>query len=262
MHKCINKVIVFDLDDTIGHFEEISMFLNGLQLIVGKHITDKYLFKLLNLWPKFLRPGIIETLSTIKRAKKRDKCIKAVIYTNNMGPRSWTLLIKRYLEKKIGGRIFDKVITAYRPHSKQNCRTTHSKTYADLVRCTKYGKNAEFIFLDDQFHPMMKHEKVKYLHLYPYNYGMLFKNMIKTFMDSSLVHIIHQRDRIRFKNYMYKYLTSGTGDNKYRVRRSKIHKKDIQQLRIIRKELHKFLNIHSTRNKRRRTKHKTRKNYD
>ena len=43
MPKCINKVIVFDLDDTIGHFEQVSMFLNGLQMIVDKNISDKYL---------------------------------------------------------------------------------------------------------------------------------------------------------------------------------------------------------------------------
>ena len=38
MVKCINKVIVFDLDDTIGHFEELSMFLGGLQFIVDENI--------------------------------------------------------------------------------------------------------------------------------------------------------------------------------------------------------------------------------
>jgi hypothetical protein len=48
MPKCINKVIVFDLDDTIGHFEEISVFLYGLQNIFGK----KYLVKrlLINMY--------------------------------------------------------------------------------------------------------------------------------------------------------------------------------------------------------------------
>ena len=111
MSKCINKVIVFDLDDTIGHFEQVSMFLNGLQLIVDKKISDKFLYKLLDLWPQFLRPGIIDILETIVKAKKRNKCVKAVIYTNNMGNRSWTLIIKRYLERKVGIKIFDKVIT-------------------------------------------------------------------------------------------------------------------------------------------------------
>ena len=129
------------------------------------------------------------------------------------------------------------------------------------MHCTKYDKNTEFLFLDDQLHPYMQHNKVKYLHLHPYNYGMLFKNMINSFVESPLIRIVHPKDRSRFKSYMYKYLTAGFGDHKYRVKRSKIHKKDIQQLRIIQKELHKFLNIHTTRNKRkRRAKHKTRKN--
>ena len=104
MPKCINKVVVFDLDDTIGHFEQLSMFLNGLQLIVDKNISDKYLYKLIDLWPQFLRPGIIDLLESIAKIKKRNKCVKVVIYTNNMGPRSWTLIIKRYLERKINSK--------------------------------------------------------------------------------------------------------------------------------------------------------------
>ena len=31
-----------------------------------------------------------------------------------MGPRSWTLYIKRYIENKIGHKLFNKVITGYR----------------------------------------------------------------------------------------------------------------------------------------------------
>ena len=101
MPKCINKVIVFDLDDTMGHFEELYIFLGGLKNIIKKKITDKYVFKLLDLWPKFLRYGLIDILENLKRYKKRYNNVKVVIYTNNMGPRSWTMLIKQYLEKKI-----------------------------------------------------------------------------------------------------------------------------------------------------------------
>ena len=42
----------------------------------------------------------LDTLETISKIKKRNKCVKVIIYTNNMGPRSWTLVIKRYLERK------------------------------------------------------------------------------------------------------------------------------------------------------------------
>ena len=45
MPKCVPKVIVFDLDDTIGHFEEISIFLHGLQLIIGRSRIPKKISK-------------------------------------------------------------------------------------------------------------------------------------------------------------------------------------------------------------------------
>ena len=160
MPKCINKVIVFDLDDTMGHFEELSIFLGGLKNIINKKITDKYIFKLLDLWPKFLRFGLIEILELIKTYKKQDRSIKVVIYTNNTGPRSWTMLIKQYLEKKMNCKLFDKVITAYRDSEKTNKRTTHNKTHTDLLRTTKYSKNSKFIFLDDQVHPDMIHNNM------------------------------------------------------------------------------------------------------
>jgi hypothetical protein len=262
MPKCINKVVVFDLDDTIGHFEQLSMFLNGLQLIVDKNISDKYLYKLIDLWPQFLRPGIIELLESIAKIKKRNKCVKVVIYTNNMGPRSWTLIIKRYLERKINSNIFDKVITAYRPHKKHNCRTTHSKTYEDLIRCTGYNKNTEFMFLDDQYHIEMKHPKIKYLHLHPYMYSIPFHKMIDSFIDSKYGKIVKKKYRSRFREYMYKYLTSGTGYNKYNLKKGKISKKDIEQMRFIKKNTKQFLNIHDTRHKKKRKKrNKTRKEY-
>ena len=46
MTGCKTRAIIFDLDDTIGHFEQVSMFLNGLHMIVDKNISDKYLYKL------------------------------------------------------------------------------------------------------------------------------------------------------------------------------------------------------------------------
>jgi hypothetical protein len=261
MPKCINKVIVFDLDDTIGHFEEISVFLYGLQNIFGKKITDKYVHNLLDLWPKFLRLGIIDILETIKKQKKKDKCVKAVIYTNNMGPRRWTMLIKDYLEKKINYPLFDKVITAYRPNDRDNCRTSHNKSYNDLIKCTGYSNDSKFLFLDDQNHPYMRHKNITYLYLAPYNYGMQFHKMINSFINSKYGKIIRKKDINRFKDYMFRYLNSGNGYNKYIIRRVKMTKKDIEQLRIIKKQMRKFLNIKRTRNKKKkRSRSKTRKN--
>ena len=76
MPKCINKVIVFDLDDTIGHFEQVSMFLNGLQMIVDKNISDKYLYKLLDLWPQILRPVFLTHLKRLVKLKKETNALR------------------------------------------------------------------------------------------------------------------------------------------------------------------------------------------
>lgn len=263
MPKCVNKVIVFDLDDTIGHFEEISIFLNGLQLIVGKtRVPDKFLFKLLHLYPRFFRVGIMDIFETLKNEKKKNACLKVIIYTNNMGPRSWTLLIKKYIEKKLHYKLFDKVITAHRLHEKNNLRTTHSKTYSDLLKTTGYNKKTKFLFLDDQSHPHMIHDNIKYLKLHPYDYGIPFHTMINTFTDSPFGNIIPSTDKIEFKKYMYKYMSSGTGFNKYVIKRSRISKKDIKQFQSIRREIYKFLNIHKTRNnKNLKQRHTQRSNY-
>ena len=262
MPKCIPKVIVFDLDDTMGHFEEISLFLNGLQTIIGRaRIPDKYIFKLLDIWPKFLRPGIMEIFEILKTEKRRNSCVKVVIYTNNMGPRSWTLLIKRYIEKKLRYKLFDKVITAYRPHETSNKRTTHSKTYSDLLRATNYGRDAQFVFLDDQSHPFMMHSKIKYIHVYPYNYGIPFNQMINSFLNSKYGGIIPKSEHSKFKSYMYQYLTAGTVHDRYTIKRVRINKRDIRQFQTIRKIIFKFLNINKTRSNRKIRRRKTRREY-
>ena len=90
---------------------------------------------------------IFTIFKQLAKRKKRDKHLKVAIYTNNMGPRSWTLHIKNYIEHKIKSKLFDKIITGYRPHEKGNCRSTHSKTHKDLIKCVKLPKNTNIVFL-------------------------------------------------------------------------------------------------------------------
>ena len=108
------KLIVFDLDETIGHFEEFGRFIDGLAALseggqfqhhhktnAFEHITQKHFDELLDLYPEFFRPHIFTIFKQLAKRKKRDKHLKVAIYTNNMGPRSWTLHIKNYIEHKI-----------------------------------------------------------------------------------------------------------------------------------------------------------------
>ena len=244
MKKCRQKIIVFDLDETIGHFEQLSMFLSGLQNFSIKTVSDKFIHKLLDLWPCAIRHGLINTLKIIKRAKVRNSSIKVVIYTNNMGDRSWTLTIKRYLEKKINYNLFDKVITAYRPQEKNNLRTSHFKTHSDLIRCTGYNPDSNIIFLDDVIHPGMYHKNVIYKNVVPYIYSIPFGQMIDDFIQSKYNTHIHETDIPIFKNYMMGYFKSDNNQDSYIIRkyRGKAYRNSNKD---IIKSIKKFLDIKS-----------------
>ena len=240
------KIIAFDLDETIGHFEQVSIFLNGMQNIIKTEITDKYLLKLLDIWPNIFRYKIFEVFKLIKAAKIKNHNIKVVIYTNNMGPRSWTLLIKKYIEKKINFKLFDSVISAYRPHEKTNFRTTHEKTFKDLIRSINCSEESEILFFDDVYHENMKHDKLTYTKLIPYRYAVEHKKMIYDYIISKKNKIIYDSDIIPFKKIMLKFLNSGP--DKYRIYNTPryINK---EQHKLIIKKVKQFLNIKDGGNK-------------
>ena len=67
------KIVVFDLDETIGHFEEFGRFIDGLAALseggqfkyrhktkAFEHITQKHFNELLDLYPDFFRPSIFK----------------------------------------------------------------------------------------------------------------------------------------------------------------------------------------------------------
>ena len=170
---CYSKIVVFDLDETLGYFMELGMFWDALKGYIkytntNKPSIDQTLFNnLLDLYPEFLRPNIIEILNYLKKKKQKNDCDKLMIYTNNQGPTKWANYIINYFNKKINYEIFDQIIAAFKVQGKkvELCRTTHMKTHSDLIKCTKIPKDTEICFLDDVFYPDMSNEKILYLHL-------------------------------------------------------------------------------------------------
>ena len=55
----------------------------------------------LNLYPEFLRPNIINILNYLKEKKHSNCCHKMMIYTNNNGPKEWANKIVKYFEKML-----------------------------------------------------------------------------------------------------------------------------------------------------------------
>jgi hypothetical protein len=101
---------------------------------------------------------------------------------------------------KLKQQTFDKIISAFKVRGKQIelCRTTHDKSVSDLFRCTKIPENTQICFIDDQLHPLMKHDNVYYINVKPYNYSIDFEKMTDTYYT----HNIKTGDKKEFIKFM------------------------------------------------------------
>jgi len=213
------KIVVFDLDETLGYFSEFGIFWDSLSTYIKKNdniiITQDIFNKTLDLFPEVVRPNIINILYYLKDKKNSKCCTKLMIYTNNNGPKEWAQKIINYFENKIDCQLFDQIISAFKINGKQIefGRTTHSKTYADLVRCSKIPANAEICFMDDIFYPEMSKSNIYYINIQPYYHDLGFDEMINRFNKSTHgIKIINndgdfQQKIMRYMNqYQYKNL--------------------------------------------------------
>ena len=161
------KIVVFDLDETLGYFIEFSIFWDALNAyIIEKQLVielDHTMFvKILDLYPEFIRPNILSLLTYLKYKKQTNACDAVIIYTNNQGPKSWAENIQYYFETKLNYRLFNQNIGAFKVNGKrvELCRTSHEKTIYDLLKCSKLPKSTEICFFDDVFFPGMKGKNV------------------------------------------------------------------------------------------------------
>ena len=186
MDKPKKLALVFDMDETLGYFTQIAIFIDWIEMFITnpsnkkeKKLTNEQIFELFDLFPEIFRPGVFHTIDFIKKQKKKKPYLRLMIYTNNMGPKSWAHIVRKYIEKKMGQKLlFDRTICAWKVGNLQyeKCRTTHMKTYEDLKKCGNLGDNDKICFFDDAFHPLMEHSNVDYHR----------NNKYKTFIPTSL----------------------------------------------------------------------------
>lgn len=163
-----DSCIVFDMDETLGFFAQISRIWITLQELNNGDLRSQDFYELCNLFPKILRPGIIKTLKYINKYKSKNVA-KIILYTNNTGPSWWPELVVNYIEHKIGNKVFDVIIPGYKRG--QSCRTSALKTYDDLVNCAKISKKLKICFIDDQPHRnLAQHPQVTHIFVNAYNY--------------------------------------------------------------------------------------------
>ena len=203
------KIVVFDLDETLGYFVEYGIFLDCLNkylLNENYELTQKDFNEILDLFPEFLRPNIINILNYLKNKKQSKCCNKMMIYTNNQGPKKWAQQIISYFESKINYKLFDQIIAAFKINGEkiEICRTSHYKSHNDLIKCSQIPVDTEICFLDDSYYPEMSHKNVYYINIKPYVHDLRFEVMIKRFLTSNLGKKLIQKDEnnIKFMNSM------------------------------------------------------------
>ena len=186
------KIVVLDVDETLGYFVELGIFCDALTTTAWNHdamAQYTHFNHLMDVFPEFLRPNILDLLRFLKIKKDANECCGVMVYTNNSGPRMWVEHIIKYMESKLGAPLFDQIVAAFKVNGKiiEMGRTTHDKTYEDLLRCTKLPSNVEVCFMDDQMHSQMEHGQVYYINVKPYVHQLSVQMLIDRFIQSPVL---------------------------------------------------------------------------
>jgi hypothetical protein len=199
------KVVVFDMDETLGNFAQFSIFCHVLEEYFNKpDIIYRHFNDLVDLYPEIIRPSMLRILEYIRKKKNAGVCSKVMIYTNNVGPDKWVGHIRQYFEYKLrataassGGDLaiipplFGHTIGGFKPENAASAsafpqRTTNEKTVRDFIHCSRLPPNIEICFLDDVYHPKMTDERVYYIKLQAYHFHIPFQMFVVRFLNSRL----------------------------------------------------------------------------
>ena len=150
------KAIVFDLDETLGDFAYLYTLWQGIkEFIKKKNINLQNIFnELLDLFPEFLRCGILIVLNYIKEKKNKNKLKNLFIYTNNRClDRDWIKNISAYFDYKLETQnLFDKAVCAFKIDNQIiDINQKHEKNINYLINCTIIPKNTEICFIKSMF---------------------------------------------------------------------------------------------------------------
>ena len=185
----VQKIVVFDLDETLGYFVELGIFWDSLHVFLRKdmNIDKQGIFNtLLDLFPECIRPNMTTILEYLKLKKMNHTCNAVMIYTNNQGPKEWTHYITNYFNEKLNYPLFTRVICAFKVNGKriEFCRRSHDKNMSDFIRCANIPKHAKICYLDDTYYPNMNNHNVYYIKIKPYTHDLSFDEMIQRFLHS------------------------------------------------------------------------------
>jgi hypothetical protein len=191
-NKKVPKVIAFDLDETLGSFMDLEELWNILISINANNLNQYFFNKLLDLYPEFVRYGIIPILEYLYQKKLSGECSHIYIYTNNQCSQLWTEMICNYFNYKLNIHentpLFDRLILAFKINDipVELSRTTHDKIHSDFIRCTLLPKSTQICFIDNSYFPNMKNERVYYIQPRSYHHNLSFDEIIQRITNTNL----------------------------------------------------------------------------
>ena len=185
MYQCI----VFDLDETIGHFSQLYAIYIKMKQIYNFEISVTHLHSLFQKYIKAFRPGIFLLFAYIKVLKESNAHLLTVLYTNTTLPKIWIHAIITFIEKKIhlqeSSTLFDHVIDITHP-----LRKTLKKNIKDLTFICKIAPdNMAILFIDNVKHTSIHHKYMIYTHVYSYMYRYSNTSVWTSFHDILLIPI-------------------------------------------------------------------------
>ena len=211
---CEQKIITFDLDETLGAFGEIYLLWQSL----GPTPTNSAnIFReLMKIYPEVLRPGIFPILEYLAYKKRTGQCSHIFLYTNNQCSPPWIDLILKYFDDQLQtSNLFDKAVKAFKINNEiiEQLRTSHQKIYSDLIRCTMIPKQSELCFIDNTYHRKMEHDRVYYIQPKSYEHGLsadeIVDRLVKKWTITPLPIGFEEELRNMFSTYVKKNNHSG-----------------------------------------------------
>lgn len=183
------RVIVFDLDETLGSFIDLEILW---QTIIKQNNNINF-NDILDIYPEFLRYGITYILEYLYSKKKSNDVYKLYIYTNNQSPPYWIQLLTQYFHYRLSitnndPPLFDQIIYAFKINNKRYeiGRSTHKKTYNDFINCTILPKNTSICFLDNTYYSNMVNERIYYIKPMTYYHRLSTNDIIQRFIVSEV----------------------------------------------------------------------------
>lgn len=159
------KVVAFDLDETLGSFIDLEILWDLIKKY-NHHVLIDF-NDVLDLYPEFIRYGILSIMEYLHRRKTTGECHKIFLYTNNQSTKQWVQLIVNYFNQKFPETplLFDQIIYAFKINNVQieMNRTSVRKTHDDFIRCTMLPNTTSICFIDDYIYNDMKKERIYYI---------------------------------------------------------------------------------------------------